>query len=366
VLAAALDQGIPITTSLSSPSRKTFYGFKSCKDGKRFAPYQVDNSTGSGFYSMRRATANSVNTYFVELEKRTGLCRPQEIATALGVTRATGEPLKKIPAFVLGPDSVSPLAMAEAYATFAARGVHCRALPFNSIVDRNDKALRVPSADCQQRLRPAVADAVNGLLTSVMTEGTGKKLKIGREVAGKTGTTQNNVAVWFVGHTPQLATAVWVGDPRGDKYPLRDIVINGRYISKGFGGLLAGPIWQSVMKSGMKGLPVEEFAAPDPSVIAGLPTLVPDVRGLQPADAIARIQAAGLTPKVAEYRVSSYQPENAVVFSSPGSGRRVASGATITISLSDGIPPPPPVAPAPPPIQGGVPPSAATPTLTIP
>lgn len=349
VLAAALDQGIPITTSFSAPSRRTFTGFKDCKSGLPFAPYPVSNSTGSGFYSMRSATANSVNTYFVELERRTGLCRPQEIATALGVTRATGEPLKAIPSFVLGSQAVSPLAMAEAYATFAARGVHCRARPIASISDRDGKAIRVPSSDCQQRIRPAIADAVNGLLTSVMTEGTGKKLQIGRPVAGKTGTTNENAAVWFIGHTPQLATAVWIGDPRGgQQFPIRNVVVNGRFISKGFGGLLAGPIWQSVMKAGMTGLPVEDFARPDPSIIAGLPTTVPDVRGLQPAQAIANIQAAGLTAEVAEFRVPSALPENAVVSTSPGADRQLKSGATVTLRLSDGAPPPPPVAPPPP------------------
>lgn len=368
VLAAALDQGIPITTSIRSPARRVFFGFKNCKTGVAEPPYPVDNSTGSGTYSMRRATANSVNTYFVELEKRTGLCRPREIADALGVTVATGEKLQAIPSFVLGSQPVSPLAMAEAYATFAARGMHCRALPFTAIEDRNAKPIRVPSADCQQRIRPAIADAVNGLLTAVMTEGTGKKLQIGRPVAGKTGTTNKNAAVWFIGHTPQLATAVWVGDPRGgEKYPIRDVVINGRYISKGFGGLLAGPIWQSVMKAGMAGLPVEGFTAPDPSVIVGLPTEVPDVTGLQPADAIARIQAAGLTAQVAEYRVPSYQPENAVVYSSPRTGRRVSSGAEVTIYLSDGVPPPAPVpSAAAPPVTGLAPGSTPVPTLTIP
>jgi membrane peptidoglycan carboxypeptidase len=367
VLAAALDEGIPITTSISSPSRKTFYGFKDCKNGRFFEPYPVSNSTGSGFYSMRRATADSVNTYFVELEKRTGLCRPQEIASAFGVTRATGENLKAIPSFVLGSQPVSPLAMAEAYAAFAARGVHCRAVPFTAIDDRNGKPIRVPSANCQQRIRPAIADAVNGLLTSVMTEGTGKKLQIGRPVAGKTGTTNENAAVWFIGHTPQLATAVWIGDPRGgQQFPIRDVVINGRFITKGFGGLLAGPIWQSVMKAGMKGLPVEDFSTPDPSVIAGLPTEVPDITGLQPADAIARIEAAGLTPQVAEYRVPSFQPENAVVYTSPRAGRQVSSGADVTLFLSDGVPPPPP---PPPPVT--VPPTVVVvptpqPTLRIP
>jgi membrane peptidoglycan carboxypeptidase len=343
VLAAALDQGIPITTGISSPRRKTFSGFQNCGSGGTFPPYTVENSTGSGFYSMRAATADSVNTYFVELEKRTGLCRPAQIAKELGVTRATGEDLQTIPSFVLGSQPVSPLAMAEAYATFAASGVHCNAVGITSITDRAGRDVRIPAANCEQKLKPAVADGVSQLLTSVMTEGTGQRLQIGRPVAGKTGTTNENAAVWFAGYTPQLAAAAWIGDPRGgQRFPIRDITINGRFISKGFGGLLAGPIWQATMRAGMQGLPVEQFPLPDPSVVAGLPTTVPDVRGLTPAEALKRLQDAGLKPEIAEFRAFSSQPENTVAFTSPGAERRVTSGATVRVTLSDGPPPPPP------------------------
>ena len=346
VLAAALDQGLPITTTLNSPSSRTFTGFVDCTTGAPFAPYRVQNSTGSGTYSMKTATANSVNTFFVALEKKTGLCRPKEIAEAMGVTQATGTPLKRVPSFVLGSQAVSPLAMAEAYATFAARGTHCRSVPMSEVVDRDGASLGAPSADCKEVIRPAVADAVNQLLTSVMKIGTGKSLKIGRPVAGKTGTTNENAAVWFCGHTPQLATAVWIGDPRGgQRYPIRDITINGTYITKGYGGRLAGPIWRDVMVAGLKGQPVIDFTKPDPTQIAGLQTTVPDLRGLDPAAAFAVLTTAGLKGEVGQYRVQSTQPENTVAYSYPGRGSYVTSGKVVTIYLSDGTTPPPPPLP---------------------
>jgi membrane peptidoglycan carboxypeptidase len=352
VLAAALDDGMSYNTSIYSPRARTFYGFKDCdEDGGTFEPYRVENSTGSGRFTMASGTANSVNTFFVALEKETGLCKPRDIATKLGVTRATGEKLSTIPSFVLGSQPVSPLAMAEAYATFAARGVHCNAVPMTSMTNRNNRAVPIPGANCQQVLKPAVADAVNQLLTNVMTKGTGRTLQIGREAAGKTGTTNENAAVWFVGHTPQLATAAWIGDPRGgQQYPIRNIRINGRYITRGYGGLLAGPIWQSVMKAGLKDQAVENFQVPNPAVVSGLPTEVPDVRGLQPADALSALSGAGLTPTIAEYRVRSSQPENTVAYTSPRAGRRTTSGREITVYLSDGLPPP--VAPVEPVVPG--------------
>ncbi len=340
VLAAALDQGLPITTTLRSPATRTFTGFTDCTTGAPFGPYTVSNSTGSGTYSMRTATAESVNTFFVGLEKKTGLCRPKEIAEALGVRRATGQPLKRIPSFVLGSQAVSPLAMAEAYATFAARGTHCRSVPVTDVTDRDGVSLGAPPANCQEVIKPAVADAVNDLLTAVMTQGTGKGLGIGRPVAGKTGTTDQNAAVWFVGHTPQLATAVWIGDPRGgQRYPIRDITINGRFITKGYGGRLAGPIWQQIMQAGVQGLPVIAFTKPDPSVIAGLSTKVPDLRGLDPAFALQVLADAGLKGDLASTRVRSSRPENTVAFTYPSRGSFVTSGRSVVLYLSDGSQP---------------------------
>jgi membrane peptidoglycan carboxypeptidase len=230
--------------------------------------------------------------------------------------------------------------------------VHCNAVAITGITDRDGKRVRTPSPDCERKLKAGVADGVNQLLTSVMTQGTGRTLQIGRPVAGKTGTTNENAAVWFAGHTPQLAAAAWIGDPRGgQQYPIRDITINGRFISRGFGGLLAGPIWRAVMVEGSKGLEKKRFPLPDPSVVAGLPTRVPDVRGQAPAEALGALEAAGLRPTVTEYRVYSSQPENTVAYTSPGSGSRVTSGREVQVYLSDGPappPPPPPVTQAPP------------------
>ena len=340
VLAAALDQGLPITTTLQAPATRTFTGFTDCATGTAFPPYTVQNSTGSGTFSMRTATAESVNTFFVALEKKTGLCRPKEIAESFGVKRATGQPLKRIPSFVLGSQAVSPLAMAEAYATFAARGMHCRSVPMTEVLDRDGKSLGAPPTNCQQVIRPAIADAVNQLLTSVLTIGTGKDLKLDRPAAGKTGTTNDNAAVWFCGHTPQLATAVWIGDPRGgQRYPIRDITINGKFVSKGYGGRLAGPIWREIMLAGLQGLPVIDFTKPDPSQVAGLLTTVPDLRGLDPAAALAALTTAGLKGEVGRYRVTSLQPENTIAYTYPSSGSRVPSGQTIELFLSDGTTP---------------------------
>ncbi len=85
-------------------------------------------------------------------------------------------------------------------------------------------------------------------------------MSLGRDVTGKTGTTDTSAAVWFAGYTPSLATAVWVGDPRGGfQYPMKDVVINGTYYGQVFGSSLPGPIWQQAMFGALADTPPETF-----------------------------------------------------------------------------------------------------------
>jgi len=206
---------------------------------------------------MREATAYSVNTYFVALEKRTGLCRPADIAESMGVRTGGGAPLARVPSFVLGANEIAPIMMANAYATFAAHGLYCEPRVILSAVDRNGNHLPVGAASCNQVLDPDVADGVTSLLRGVIDGSipgrTGGRMALGRQAAGKTGTTNDSAAVWFSGYTPDLAASVWVGDPRGGfKYPMKDITINGKYFTQVFGSLLPGPIWKESMLGALK------------------------------------------------------------------------------------------------------------------
>ena len=163
--------------------------------------------------------------------------------------QSDGNPLVRFPTFTLGVDEVSPLRMAESIATLAARGLHCTAYPVTEVVDRDGTVLLAPQPACEQVIPQPVADASNFALQGVMTgRGTGARLALDRPVAGKTGTTNDNIAVWFTGFTPNLAAAVWVGNPDSNQYPLENITLNGRFYSGPvFGGTVPGPIWRSTM-----------------------------------------------------------------------------------------------------------------------
>lgn len=273
-LAAALEAGISPNEYISAPSPATFNGFVNCDTGASFGPVTVRNSTSSGTFNMAQATAYSTNTYFMAIEERTGICRPVDIAESLGVTLGNGDPLLRVPSFTLGTMEVSPLAVANAYATFAAHGRYCEPVPILEIRDRDGAKLPVPNGNCRQVLDRSVADGVTSMLIGVVDGNisgrTGSAMSLGdRPSAGKTGTTNESAAVWFAGFTPQIASAVWVGDPRGGfAFPLKDITINNRYYRQVFGGTLPGPIWRESMQIASASLPIAnfdlrtEFAAP--------------------------------------------------------------------------------------------------------
>ncbi len=259
VLAAALEQGIPADLVIDSPKQRTFTNFMGCGENaaSMYPPYTVSNSTGSGKYTMYTGTSQSVNTYFVALEERTGVCRPAEIAAAMGVTRADGAPLLAVPSFVLGANEISPLQLTNAYATFAAHGLYCPPRVVESITRQDGSALRVPVTRCTQAVARGVADGVTVMLRGVFSVSdprrTGARRYYGRPAAGKSGTTNEAGAVWFAGYTPDLAAAVWVGDPRGGaKYPLKNIVINGRAYETVYGSSIPGPIWKASMEGALK------------------------------------------------------------------------------------------------------------------
>ncbi len=258
-LAAALEDGISPFEYIPSYSPKTFNNFKNCTTGKKFKPVTVRNSTTSGTLDMARATAYSTNTYFMTLEERTGICRPAEIAESMGVKLGNGDPLLRVPTLAIGTMEVTPLAMANAYATFAAHGIYCKPVVILDIRDREGVRLPVPDGDCTRVLKRDVADTVtvmlNGVVNGSIPGRTGQEMALEeRQVAGKTGTTNDSAAVWFAGYTPQLASAVWVGDPRGGyAHPMKKVTIKGTYYPQVYGGTLPGPIWRDAMEIALQG-----------------------------------------------------------------------------------------------------------------
>ncbi|RZU10950.1 membrane peptidoglycan carboxypeptidase [Kribbella rubisoli] len=287
-IAAALSRGIPMDYRINSPEQIDLRNkkFKTCTGYTRDPTYQPKNSTHSGDLTMVEAARFSTNTYFLQLSQRTGLCPIAKIAAKLGMYNGqTGEPLDQVASMTLGVGYVTPLMLSNAYATFAARGKYCKPLVVTSIRDNSAKSIPGPGIDCRQALPRAVADGVNRVLSQVMMPGgTGGRLRFGtRDMAGKTGTIQQNLAVWFAGYTPNLAAAAVVADAT---LPYTNLMfrhtLNGVDIADPTGSGTAGPLWQSAMQGAIRGLPVERFVNPPKKMIGNPNPKPPDSEKQKP------------------------------------------------------------------------------------
>ncbi|MEV0399739.1 transglycosylase domain-containing protein [Actinoallomurus sp. NPDC050550] len=265
-LAAALDKGMAFGDQLDAPKSFVPTGFRNCAGDRVGDPHvslgNAADGEGGKKFTLVTGTWHSVNTFFLALERKVGLCGTYKMANRLGMRRATGEKLEQYPSFTLGFNTVSPLRLAAAYAAFAARGRYCRPIAITRI-DGPTGSLPAPRAKCHQVIDKGVADAVSHVLQGVLTKGTAKGNDIGRPAAGKTGTVDNFSAAWFAGYTPDMASAVWVGDPRGGyKHPLRDVCLGEACYGEVFGADVPAPIWRETMEAALRGVPEHGFHGP--------------------------------------------------------------------------------------------------------
>jgi penicillin-binding protein 1A len=254
VLAAALENGY-------SPN-DTIDGTAPCTISLPGSPPYVAHNAeaGAGVMSLLDATANSVNCAYIRLGVDVGLPKVIDTAHRLGIPATVK--LGTTPSLSIGTYEVTPLQMASVYATLAADGVHRTPSVVQKITDSSGTALFQPNAAPTQAVSPQVARTTTQALQGVVQRGTGTAAQLsGRPVAGKTGTTDNLANAWFVGYTPQLATAVWMGSPTG-QVPMHGV--GGVDV---FGGTYPARVFHDFMSSGLAGQPVAGFTAPDPSQV---------------------------------------------------------------------------------------------------
>jgi penicillin-binding protein 1A len=256
VLASALAQGIsPATVFVSRPTLINL--------GDKL--WSIANYEGSylGAIDLREATTHSDNTVYAQLTAQVGPQNVRRTARALGIT----SPLNAYFAIGLGVEAVNPLEMARAFSTFANGGARIDGSVLGNlpravlrvqdgkVVDENDPVER-------QVLEPNDAALLTSMLQNVVTGGTGQRAALpDRPVAGKTGTTENHGDAWFVGYTPQLAVAVWVGYPNKLRPMLTEF--EGDPVA---GGTFPALIWKEFATKALRALnePPESFPLPQP------------------------------------------------------------------------------------------------------
>jgi penicillin-binding protein 1A len=207
-----------------------------------------------GRVNLKQATVASDNTVFAQLDLDVGPRQVAETAHSMGIT----SPLDGIPAEGIGGlrVGVSPLEMADAYATLADGGVRHDPVAIRRVVFPGGRTERPRREPPRRVVSEAVAYEVTRLLHDNITEGTGTAAYTGcAGQAGKTGTTDRETDAWFAGYQPNLATVVWVGYPQSNAIEMTDV--HGITV---FGGTFPAEIWNQIY-SGAE-VPCEEFGKP--------------------------------------------------------------------------------------------------------
>lgn len=296
-LNAALTEGLPSSLSffaaqtLNIPQNQ----FQTCSGAyPALSDWNVNNSTQltNQNATMYTGMQMSVNTFFAQLERQTGICEPYKLAKAMGINFAGSNP--QVPSFTLGVASANPLELAEAYATMPARGKYCAPRPVSAILNSQGGVFKSYPVQCKQIVDPTVADRVNDILRGLMSNpgGFGNALQLNRVSAGKTGTSDSNQAVWFNGYTPTVAASAVVAglNSAGQPTSLNGTLLNGQYISVAHGSTVAGPMWALAMRAIENTLPNIGFVAPiSPPSQSGLPS----VQGQSISQATSILEAAG-------------------------------------------------------------------------
>jgi penicillin-binding protein 1A len=366
VLAAALREGLSTSNTFVSKPVDIW------ADGRM---WEVENYEGSylGSIDLRNATIHSDNAVYAQLTQLVGPRSVVNAAKDLGITTR----LNAYYAIGLGAEAVNPLEMSRAFSTFANNGLRVDGSLFGNSpraivsVERNGRVEKNEVRD-RRALDADKAAIVNDVLQGVVRQGTGRAAALPdrRPVAGKTGTTENYGDAWFVGYTPQLAVAVWVGYPSELRPMLTEF--HGDSVA---GGTYPALIWKSFMERALpeegwkpQPFPPPEYSPAEPrSVVLRDGILqadngycrgahqalvfygdaprktadckpneveVPKVVGVPIDEARKQVAATPLSPLAIYKPASAGQPLNVVVRQDPKAGRRVSAGERVILVLA--------------------------------
>jgi len=259
IWAVALEKGFTVTDTFDD--FPFYYPYRDPGTGEQveWCPENFEEEY-FGESTLRQALVRSQNVVAVRLLTQTGLGPVIRLAHRAGIASF----IDRNYSIALGTAVVTPLELASAYATFANNGYHCKPLAILRVRDTDGKILEENVIEEREAIRPEIAYLVTHLLQAVIEDGahaTGREArdftrsssgKIIRPAGGKTGTTENCVDAWFVGFTPDLAAAVWVG--YDDNSSL------GKKIT---GGRVAAPAWAEFMSKALGDKPPRDFGVPE-------------------------------------------------------------------------------------------------------
>ena len=248
VLMAALEQGMSPDVRINCQA--------TLQVTPTWAPSNIQH-INYGVITLARATAVSSNTGYVQVAEAIGMDKVADMAARLGIDN----PIDSGLAASLGTSELTPLEMCEAFSTIANGGVHRNPVAITKIEDRNGNVVYEHEDDPEEVVDSAIAVEATKILETVVTQGSATSLRNyfrqNQPVAGKTGTADNYSNLWFCGFTPQLTTAVWVGNP--DSGTAR-VYFGG---TSGSTATTAIPIWGTYMNAALAGVERGEFPTSD-------------------------------------------------------------------------------------------------------
>jgi penicillin-binding protein 1A len=239
VYTAAIDSGF-------SPYSVVVDGPFTLRDGAKGWSPKNDDRKFNGPMTFKDALRWSKNVCAVKVGLMVGVEKVKEYAYRMGIK----EKIIAVPSLPLGTCEVTPLQMASAFGVLANGGVRVEPTSIKMIKDSEGNIVEDHMFPHEEQVLPeSTALIMTDMMRAVIEAGTGRNAYIGRPAAGKTGTTDNHKDAWFVGFTPELSTAVWVGNDTG------------RMVSGAYGGKISARIWGTFMKEALAGKPVHKFGA---------------------------------------------------------------------------------------------------------
>ncbi|MEX1047052.1 MAG: PBP1A family penicillin-binding protein [Actinomycetota bacterium] len=366
-LVAALESGLKPSKTYSGASPITI------RQGKYSKPWHVVNAEGGqyGRLTIEQATINSVNTVYAQIIMDVGPEKSVKVAEEMGIrcctiASAPDTPLLAVPSAVLGSNEVNTLEMASAIGTLATGGAHVNPVAIRNIEDSEGRPIFSADADSKQVVDPKIAYRARTILEKVVSQGTGTAAALSNvQEFGKTGTAQNYSDAWFIGSTPNLTAAVWVG------YPTKQKSMCCTRIGTVYGGTWPAQIWHSFMsraasKKGKfpgphvryvhvkvdetRGCLPNKYTPPtvidrdsfvsgtQPSRVCAQPTIyesfeIPSVIGLPKGQATTDLKDAGFTEVKLEEKKAD-DPKNTVIAQEPAAGEESPWNNTVKLTVA--------------------------------
>lgn len=228
--------------------------------------------------TAREGLYSSLNTATFATAAKLDMCNVQKMMSATGIHLGEdpNQPYSvENVSSLLGSGEVSPLTMAASFATFASGGIHCDPIALLSITNVKGEQLPVPSANCNQTVKPEVAAGVNSVLQEVVGPlGSGYQIPLMYPAGAKTGTTNDSQHTWTIGYTRGLSTASWLGSPEDKNESNNGKLIANQRLDYVDGATYAGSTWQGYMNDIARFFDVGSFDPP-PANMVNPPVVIP-------------------------------------------------------------------------------------------